>query len=247
MQSTPLPKARWFALLALLALPALAAEPAITAFSTAKAEQAPAPWRVVGVPGGKIPLSTFTLTMQDGKRVLRVEANKSYGTLVHALTHRVLSPSAQLSWRWRLDKGIPNADLRQRSGDDSPLKVCASFDLPQDKLGLWERNLLRFARAASDEVLPSATLCYVWDATLPIDTLLSNAYTARVRMVVVNSGTQDMGRWVAHSRNIVADFRTAFAGEFESLPPITAVLVGGDADNTGSFSVGFVDDISLLP
>jgi hypothetical protein len=201
----------------------------------------------VGVPGGKIPLTAFTVMELDGQRVLRVEAQKSYGTLVHALPHRTPDPSAQLSWRWRLDKGLQGTNLRERAGDDSPIKVCVSFDLPLDKLGLIERSLLRFARAASDEVLPSATLCYVWDATLPTGTLLPNAYTARVRMLVVNNANQLLGRWVAHTRNVVADFRMAFAGEFDSVPAITAVLVGGDSDNTGGHSIGYVDDVSLKP
>lgn len=247
MENTP----RWNVLLTaalyLAALQTQASEAQIAPFSAAKTELPPAPWRAVGVPGGKIPLTAFTVTALDGQRVLRVEALKSYGTLVHALAHRTPDPSTQLSWRWRLDKGLQGTDLRQRAGDDSPLKLCVSFDLPLDKLGLIERSLLRFARAASDEVLPSATLCYVWDATLPTDTLLPNAYTARVRMLVVNNAHQALGRWVAHTRNVVADFRVAFAGEFDTMPPITAVLVGGDSDNTSEHSIGYVDDVSLKP
>jgi hypothetical protein len=247
MKNTSQWKALSAAAVCLAALQTQASETQIAPFSAAKIEQPPAPWRTVGVPGGKIPLTTFTVTELDGQRVLRVEALKSYGTLVHALPRRTADPSTQLSWRWRLDKGLQGADLRQRSGDDSPLKVCVSFDLPLDKLGLIERSLLRFARAASDEVLPSATLCYVWDATLPPETLLPNAYTARVRMLVVTSGNQPLARWVTQTRNVVADFRTAFAGEFDSVPAITAVLVGGDSDNTGGHSIGYVDDVSLKP
>lgn len=245
MQNTPQWNAIFVAAAALAALLAQASEEQIAPFSAARTERPPAPWRTVGVPGGKIPLTTFALTDLDGQRVLRVEAQKSYGTLVHALPHRTTDPLAQLSWRWRLDNGLQGTDLRQRAGDDSPLKVCVSFDLPLDKLGLIERSLLRFARAASDEVLPSATLCYVWDATLPPETLLPNAYTARVRMLVLNSGSQPLARWVAHTRDVVADFRKAFAGEFDSVPAITAVLVGGDSDNTGGHSIGYVDDVSL--
>ena len=247
MQNTPRRNVLLAAAVCLAALQTLASESQITPFSAAKTELPPAPWRAVGVPGGKIPLTAFTVMELDGQRVLRIEAHKSYGTLVHALPDRTTNPSAQLRWRWRLDKGLQGTNLRERAGDDSPLKVCVSFDLPLDKLGLIERSLLRFARAASDEVLPSATLCYVWDATLPTENLLPNAYTARVRMLVVNNANQPLGRWVAHTRNVVADFRMAFAGEFDSVPAITAVLVGGDSDNTGGHSIGYVDDVSLKP
>ncbi len=118
--------------------------------------------------------------------------------------------------------------------------------MPLEKLGLIERNLLRFARAASAEKLPSATLCYVWDDKLSLDTLLPNAYTNRVRLIVVTSGkAAALGQWVAQTRDVAADFRRAFGDESDSLPPVMAVLVGGDADNSGGDSLGYVDDLLL--
>ena len=119
--------------------------------------------------------------------------------------------------------------------------------MPLDKLGLIERNLLRLARAASGEKLPSATLCYVWDATLATGTLLPNAYTPRVRLIVVNSGEQRLGQWVSHARDLAADFQRAFGEESDTLPPLQALLVGGDSDNTGGHSLASVADVTLSP
>ncbi|WP_397409382.1 DUF3047 domain-containing protein [Polaromonas sp.] len=221
--------------------------PALTAFSSASGEQPPPPWRVVGVPGGKIPLTRYTLVELDGRKVLRVEASKSYGNLVHDLPALVSEVGLRLRWRWRLDEALRGADLRRREGDDSPLKVCALFDMPLARLGLIERNLLRLARAASGEKLPSATLCYVWDSALAPGTLLPNAYSARVRFIVLDSGEQRLGQWVAHSRDLGADFRRAFGEESEAVPPLQAVLVGADADNTGGRSLGHVGDVTLSP
>ena len=139
---------------------------ALAPFSAASGDQPPSPWRVVGVPGGKIPLTAYALADIDGRKVLRVEAIKSYGNLVHPLAGQVPDVGSRLRWRWRLDEPLRGTDLRRREGDDSPLKVCALFDMPLDKLGLIERNLLRLARGSTGEKLPSATLCYVWDNTL---------------------------------------------------------------------------------
>ena len=227
--------------------PTWAQTPALAAFSSAAGEQPPTPWRVVGVPGGKIPLTVYAIAELDGRKVLRVQALKSYGNLVHDLPPLMPQAGVRLSWRWRLDEPLRGADLRRREGDDSPLKVCALFDMPLDRIGLIERNLLRLARVASGEKLPSATLCYVWDATLPTGTLLSNAYTGRVRLIVVNSGEQRLGQWVGHERDLAADFQRAFGEESDALPPMQAVLVGGDADNTGGRSLGWVGDVTLSP
>ncbi|MBA3594747.1 MAG: DUF3047 domain-containing protein [Polaromonas sp.] len=221
--------------------------PALTAFSSATGMQPPQPWRVVGVPGGKIPLTTYALVELDGRKVLRVEADKSYGNLVHDLSAAVPEDGLRLRWRWRLDEALRGADLRRREGDDSALKVCALFDMPLSGIGLIERNLLRLARAASGEKLPSATLCYVWDSTLAPGTLLANAYTARVRFIVLDSGEQRLGQWVTHSRDLGADFRRAFGEESNGVPPLQAVLVGADADNTGGRSLGHVGDVTLSP
>ena len=225
----------------------LAKAAALTPFSSASGDQLPAPWRVVGVPGGKIPLTAYAVADMDGRKVLRVETLKSYGNLVHDLPAVQLEPGVQLRWRWRLDEPLRNADLRRKEGDDSPLKVCALFDMPLDKLGLIERNLLRIARGVSGEKLPSATLCYVWDTKLATGTLLPNAYTARVRLIVVNSGEQRLGQWVVHERDLAADFKRAFGPESDVLPPLQAVLIGGDADSTGSQSLGWVGDVTLAP
>lgn len=225
---------------------AQAAEATLVPLASAQSGQAPAPWRVVGVPGGKIALTAFAMAPLDGRKVLRVTAAQSYGNLVHDLPLAPPAANLRLSWRWRLDVGLKGTDLRTRAGDDSPLKVCVLFDMPLENLGLIERQLLRFARAASAEKLPSATLCYVWDDQLSPETLLPNAYTSRVRLIVATSSTTTaLGQWVAHTRDVAADFRRAFGAESERLPPVMAVLVGADADNTGGYSLGFVDDVQL--
>ena len=222
-----------------------AAEVSLAQFSSAPGAQPPAPWRVVGVPGGKIPLTDFALTTLDGRKVVRVTTAGSYGNLVHDLPPQPSGPTMRLQWRWQLEAPLRGANLRIRQGDDSPLKVCVLFDMPLDQLGFVERNLLRVARAASAENLPSATLCYVWDHTLEPETLLANAYTSRVRMIVVNQGEQQLGQWVAHSRALSADFLRAFGAETSSVPPILAVLIGGDSDNTAGRSVGYIGDVQL--
>jgi hypothetical protein len=230
-----------------LAIQVQTVEVALVPFSSAITNQAPAPWRVVGVPSGKIPLTNFSMADIDGRKVLRVATSKSYANLVHDMPLGATAEGLRLKWRWRLDDALQGADLHTRQGDDSPLKVCVLFDMPLEKLGLIERNLFRMARSASSEKLPSATLCYVWDDKLNPATLLLNAYTSRVRMIVVTSGHQHLGQWIVQSRNLAADFRQSFGAESDTLPPMLAILVGGDADNTGGHSLGYVDDIRLEP
>ena len=223
----------------------------ITPFSGASAATLPTPWRVVGLPGNKVPLAQIDIVTLGPDRVMRLRTDHSYGTASHALPPK--TSAGTLTWRWRLDQPIELADLRKKVGDDAALKVCAMFDMPLERLGFIERNLLRLARSASGEYLPAATLCYVWDQKLPVGSELPNAYTSRVRFVVVDSASNPSGpasplqQWVSHTRDLHADFLKTFGAESESVPPLLAIVVGADSDNTGQSSLGYVGDISLTP
>jgi hypothetical protein len=218
----------------------------IQIFSTATGTQPPIPWHVEGLPGNSSkPVSRFDMVTLDGERVLRVIADKSYGTLRHELPASELGPGTTLRWRWRLDQPLRDADLRHKSGDDSPLKICALFDLPTDKLGFFDRAKLFAVRSISREYIPAATLCYVWDHRLTVGTERPNAFTRRVRYVVLNSGDSQLKSWIAHERHLVPDFLRAFGAETDTVPPLIGLVVGADADNTAGNSLAYVSDLAL--
>jgi len=221
-----------------------AATPGLRAFSSAAEGAPPAPWRVVGLPTSKKPLTEFDIVTLGGERVLRVRADRSYANLSHRLPPN--TAAARLQWRWRLDQAVAGADLRTKNGDDTPIKVCALFDLPLEALSFMERNVLRLTRAALGEYLPGATLCYVWDQKLPAGTELPNAFTRRIHYLVLNSGNTPLQTWVSHSRDLRADFLRSFGQESSTVPPLLAVAVGADADNTAETSLAYVGDLTLV-
>ena len=50
------------------------------------------------------------------------------------------------------------------------------------------------------------------------------------------------------TRTLAAMVVTSIVGaESDTLPPLLAILVGSDADNTGGHSLGYVDDVRLEP
>lgn len=203
---------------------------------------APAPpWAFAGLPAQTLPATRYGIVTLDGQRVLQVQAPRSYGNLVHRLD---AVPAGTLAWRWRVDRPVQGADLRRKDGDDAALKVCAMFDLPRADVPFVERQLLRLAERRSGQALPNATLCYVWDNSLPRGTLLDNAYTRRVRFIVLGGPP---AQWQAERRDLGADFLRAFGDEAAQVPPLTAVVVGADGDNTGSDTLGYVTALELLP
>lgn len=203
----------------------------------------PVPWRFAGLPQQKLPRTDFELVTLDGQRVLRIRAAASYGNLVHALN----APAGPLRWRWRLDQPLAGADLRRKDADDAALKVCAMFDLALEQLPFWERQKMRLARSLSGEALPAATLCYVWDPSLPTGTVLPNAYTPRLRWMVLRGAGVPLAAWQHESRDLHADFMRVFGDDAAEPPPLSAIAVGADADNSGGRAQGFVADLVLAP
>jgi hypothetical protein len=203
-------------------------------------------WRVVLLPRQAMPATRFTPEPVQGRAALRVEAERSYGNLVHALQPPRAAP-AQLAWAWRLQQPGVAPVLAQKSGDDSPAKVCLSFDMPLAQVPFVERQLLRMARAQSGENLPTATLCWVWGGAEAAGSVVENPYTRRVRAIVLRNSTDATGTWLAERVNVAADFARAFGDESPALPPVTAVIVAGDADNTGGHSVAHIKGLRLEP
>ncbi|MBT9490246.1 MAG: DUF3047 domain-containing protein [Rubrivivax sp.] len=199
-------------------------------------------WRVVGLPKQRFPLTRFAIAMVDGAPALRIDAEGSYGNLVHAVPG---GEGRTLRWRWRVDRPQAGADLRRKEADDTALKVCALFRLPLEALPFWERQKMRLARSVSGEDLPAATLCYVWDAMLPAGTLLPNAYTPRLRWMVLQGAGAPLATWRGESRDLHADFLRAFGDEARDVPPLQAIAVGADGDNTDGSSQAFVADLVL--
>lgn len=236
--------ATWVASL-LLAVAAPLSAQGLQPFSRADSGAVPAPWRLVGLPKGKAPLAQIEVVKLGDDRVLKLATDKSYGTALHELKPVVLGAGSTLGWRWRLEQGIESADLKTKEGDDAPLKVCAMFDMSLDKLSFLERNLLRVARSLSGEKLPAATLCYVWDDKLAVGTQLPNAYSPRLRFLVLDSGNRKLGQWVQHERDLSADLQQAFGHEFSTPPPLIAIAVGADSDNTQGRSLSYMGDVVL--
>lgn len=204
------------------------------------------PWVVTLLPAQQAPATRFRIEAIDGRPTLRIEAEASYGNLVLPLDG---TPGrGTLAWRWRVDQLNPAADLRRREGDDASAKVCVLFDLPIERVPFVERQLLRLARSRSGLPLPAATVCYVWDARLPEGTALDNAYSRRVRTLVLRSGALPPGvAWRAERRDLAADFLRLFGDESPVVPPLQAVAVGADADNTRGRSLAHLADLVLEP
>jgi hypothetical protein len=83
----------------------------------------------------------------------------------------------------------------------------------------------------------------------PANTQGANPYTRRVHYLVLQGRSAPLQRWVAESRDVAADFVRLFGDELppnsdaSAVPPVSAVLIGADSDNTQANSSGWVTQL----
>lgn len=189
----------------------------------------------------------FALVRDAGRTVLRARANASTSGLIRRLR---LDPNAYplLEWDWKVTRLLEGSDIATRAGDDFPARLYVTFDVPLEQFNPLQRLFLALARALWGEALPLAALCYVWDGRAPRDTIVPNAYTDRVRMVVAESGAARLGRWLHMRRNVADDYRRAFGSDDPEVarrpvPPVNGIVVSSDTDNTGERAEAFFGDV----
>lgn len=231
---------------AALALPAMgrAEGHSIEPFSQAPSGPLAAPWHFATLPN-KTP-TEFTVVDLAGEHVLRISTRDAYGNMVLPL-HVAPTAHMQLQWRWRVDQLIDKADIKTRAGDDTPIKLCVSFDFDKSQLSFGERTKLRLGKISTGEDIPAETLCYIWDNKLPAGTALHNAFTHRMRYIVLQSGNTSKGQWVKEQRNVAADYQQAFGDESQAMPMVIGLTVSADSDNTHGEGLAYMGDIHLLP
>jgi len=233
------------ALLAAVGASLAATVPGVVPLSSASGPELPAPWRIVTVT--KIPRHTrYAVAKHDGRRAVRADADASYANVVHPLDADIGSIPI-LRFAWRVDRFPDHSDLTSRARDDVAAKVCVLFDVPLERLSLVDRTKIQLGRRLLDPQLPAATICYVWDRTLPAGRWIDNAYTNRVRMLVLRSGADgEQSRWREERRDLRADFAQAFPREAAfGLPKVAALAFATDADNTKSQAAAWFGDMAL--
>lgn len=187
-------------------------------------------------------LTQYRLVRTREGVVIKASADRSASGLVARVS---IDPAERpiIEWRWRVDQLIDGADNTQRSGDDSPVRVVLAFDGDKSTLPLRDKMMFEKARLISGRELPYATMMYIWENRQPVETVIGNALTSRVRKLVVASGERGLKEWQSYRRNYVEDYRKVFGAEPGRL---IGVAILSDTDNTQEKIVAWYGDIRVL-
>ena len=137
---------------------------------------------------------------------------------------------------------IAEADNKDSSKDDAPLRIVVAFDGDKTKLSLKDQMVFEMAKIISGHDMPYASLMYVWSTKNPLEAVIPSPRTSRIKMIVVNSGGDHLGKWQKHQRDISKDYQMAFnemPGKVIGLGLLT------DSDNTKTKVNAIYGDIEL--
>ncbi|MDP3834697.1 MAG: DUF3047 domain-containing protein [Hydrogenophaga sp.] len=186
------------------------------------------PWEPFFFPGKRY--TAFEPVQVLERPALRVRAKNSVSILRQRFEPSLASVG-RLSFSWKVD-GLPeDADLAVSARADSPVRVVLAFEGDRTRWTPRNHRLSEMSRLLTGEELPYATLVYVWSPKDPPGTVVVNPRTDRIRKLVLDSGTANVGRWRDHVRDVRADFRRAFG---EEPGPLRVVALMTDTDNTQS-------------
>lgn len=185
--------------------------------------------------------TAYDLVEQDGKTVLRAQAEASASGLIY----RVRFDPRQypiIRWRWKVPALIEGANNSARNAEDSPVRVVVAFDGDPKRLGIADRVAMSQFRMLTKQQLPYATIMYIWENQAKVGTVIPNGFTARIQMVVADTGAQNVGVWRDEQRNLLEDYRKAFG---EDPPPVKWIGVMTDTDNTRQSAKAYYGDIRV--
>lgn len=185
-------------------------------------------WQHYPLPG-KEP-TEFAIVQMDGRDVVAASADASASMLRQPVR---VEPSdlGAIGFSWKVPQLIEQADMAVRQADDSPVRVVLAFEGDRSKFSMKNAMLSELSLTITGEPLPYATLMYVWSNSRPIDTVITNPRTDRIRKIVVESGATGLNNWLRYDRNIRADFEKAF-GELPGA--LVGIGIMTDTDNTKS-------------
>lgn len=83
---------------------------------------------------------------------------------------------------------------------------------------------------------------YVWDKELPEGTVIKNPLFSNLKIIVLESGERNLGKWVSEERNIYEDFRMLFGSKPGKAGAIALMT---DSDNTASTAEAQYDEIRV--
>jgi len=185
----------------------------------------------------------YMIEMEGGQYAIKaVSENSASGIYIEMEEELDPEMFRQISWEWKIENLLTKGDMTQQSGDDSSARIIVAFHYQSDRASLFRKIKYELTRLIYGQYPPGSALVYVWDHQHPVESMFDNAYTDWAKMVVVESGPSNVGKWVMERRNVYEDYRLAFG---DNPPPMKFIGIMTDTDDTEERAVAYYRQLYL--
>ncbi|MFQ5988404.1 MAG: DUF3047 domain-containing protein [Candidatus Methylomirabilales bacterium] len=138
----------------------------------------------------------LALVPDGGTQALKLRSNFSSFSLDKEVGID-LTKTPYLEWQWKVTE-LPNGgDFRNGATDDQAAQLFVVF-----KWGVFRKE----------------AIAYIWDSNAPVGTMAEVPSPAfipflTINAVVVQSGNNELGKWITETRNVVEDYKKFFGRE----------------------------------
>lgn len=214
---------------------------AVSMFSTGPAGGLPQGWTPMVIFKHKN-RTDYRLVAEQDRTVLRAYSSNASSGLMQRVS---IDPQEQplLRWQWKIGALGEQIAHAQELMEDTPARIILGFDGDKESLSFSEQILFETAKLVTGHDFPYATLMYEWHGKEQAGTIRHSKRSSRIRHVVVENGTDNIGKWRDFERNIIEDFERAYG---EKPGRLIGVGILTDSDFTGESVETWYGDIRLL-
>lgn len=126
-----------------------------------------------------------------------------------------------LRWRWKVNTLPYGGDVRDKKMDDQAAQIYVVFP--------------KFPAMVNSRVIG-----YIWESSAPLGTIATSKKYSYTKYIVLRSGKEKLGEWVAEKRNVYADYKLLFN---EEPPPVGKISIMIDSDDTKSSAESFFGEM----
>ena len=183
----------------------------------------------------------YSIVKEAGETYLKAESNASASAIIYKKEFNVYE-YPKISWKWKIDNVYKKGNVKEKSGDDYPIRVYVLFKYDPEKASFGKRIKYGLAKIIYGEYPPHSSLNYIWANKKDEKGIITNPYASEVKMIILQAGSEKAGKWHEEDINILEDYRKAFGTD---PPPVAGVAIMNDSDNTGESSASYIDCIEV--
>jgi len=183
----------------------------------------------------------YSVEEDGGIAYLKADSNSSASGIIFKKEIHIFK-YPKIRWRWKISNVFKKGDAKEKAGDDYPARVYIIFKYDPANASFGQRLRYGAAKSIRGEYPPHSSLNYIWANKSHEERILTNTYTSEAKMIVLQTGEVNAGKWIEQEVDIIDDYHKAFG---EDPPSIASLAIMNDSDNTGESAVSYIDYIDI--